>query len=224
MNRTLATGPATAGIDRTAMPTPLRKRLLDLVVSVPATVVLMPLIVALALGSAIAFRAWPFFVHERLGHGMHPFQFVKIRTLPTATAAYADKYALADVAHNRWGDFLRGTHLDELPQLWLVVAGRMSLVGPRPEMRNLAATFDPAFVAERTTVLPGCTGLWQISRHVAGLIGEAPAMDLHYLRHWTLRLDLWILWRTAVQLFGGAAINSLVDVPKWTGAHSLVTK
>lgn len=224
MNRMLENSATPTTVRLAAMPTPIRKRLLDLVVSITGTVATLPIIAVMAIGSAIAFRAWPFFVHERLGRDGHPFRFVKIRTLPTSTPAYTDKYALDAVQHSRWGDFLRGTHLDELPQLWLVLTGKMSLVGPRPEMRSLADTFDPEFVRERLTVLPGCTGLWQISESVAGLIGEAPELDLYYVRHWTFRLDVWILCRTALQLFGGAAITNVTDVPKWTGAHTLVTR
>lgn len=224
MNRMLQARPAHATLHLASLPTPIRKRLLDLAISLPFTLFTMPLIIVMAMGSAVVFRAWPLFVHERLGRGGRPFRFVKIRTLPTSTPAYTDKYALEAVQHSRWGDLLRATHLDELPQLWLVVTGRMSLVGPRPEMRSLADTFDPEFVHQRLTVLPGCTGLWQISESVAGLIGEAPELDLHYIRRWTFRLDLWILYRTALQLFGHAAIKNVTDVPKWTGAHTLVTR
>jgi lipopolysaccharide/colanic/teichoic acid biosynthesis glycosyltransferase len=224
MNRMLESQADVPTIHLAALPTPVRKRVLDLGVSVPATLLTLPIILVMAIGSALAFRAWPLFVHERLGRGGRAFRFVKIRTLPTSTPAYTDKYTLETVQHSRWGDRLRATHLDELPQFWLVLTGRMSLVGPRPEMRSLADTFDPEFVRERLTVLPGCTGLWQISESVAGLIGEAPELDLHYIRHWTFRLDLWILCRTALQLFGGAAIKNVTDVPKWTGAHTLVTR
>ena len=117
--------------------------------------------------------------------------------------------------NTRFGQFLRKFHLDELPQLWLVVWGTMSLVGPRPEMPSLAATFDPDFVAERMTVKPGCTGLWQISTASAGLIGEAPEYDLLYIRSESIRLDLWVLARTASEMLGRAPLTSIDDVPVW---------
>ena len=95
---------------------------------------------------------------------------------------------------------LRGHHLDELPQLWLVIAGKMTLVGPRPEMPTLSASFDREFVADRVSVKPGCTGLWQVSQGSRGLIGESPEWDRHYVEHATLRLDLWIMFRTVLMM------------------------
>ena len=158
-----------------------KKRIFDLAIALPAVVLTLPLIVVLAVGSAISFRAWPFFTQTRLGHHGKEFRFVKIRSLPASAPAPADKYELQAVQNTRFGRFLRTWHLDELPQLWLVVWGTMSLVGPRPEMPSLAATFDPDFVAERMTVKPGCTGLWQISDASGGLIGENPSYDRLYV-------------------------------------------
>lgn len=194
------------------------KRVIDVVVAIALSIVTLPLVGVLLIGSAVAFRAVPLFVQPRLGLDGRPFRFVKVRTLPLSAPVDADKYALAAVTIGRWGRVLRGRHLDELPQLWLVAAGRMSLVGPRPEMPRLAASFDAGFVAERNTVRPGCTGLWQISADVTRLIGEAPEYDLHYVRHRTLRLDAWIIARTISSMFGHPKIQSLGDIPAWTGA------
>ena len=104
------------------------------------------------------------------------------------------------------------------PKLWLVIAGKMSVVGPRPEMPTLSASFDEAFVVKRVAVQPGCTGLWQISTSARKLIGEAPEFDLHYVNNWTLRLDLWIAMRTLPTMMGGNEISSPADIPRWTGA------
>lgn len=195
------------------------RRVLDLTVAVPVSVVSAPFVAAAAIVSAVVYRANPFFVQERLGEGGRPFRFVKIRSLPTSTPPAADKYAIQGVANPHWGRFLRFSHLDELPQAWLVVAGRMAMVGPRPEMTSLASTFDPGFVAERTTVRPGWTGLWQVSPDAVGLIGEHPEYDLHYLRHRTLRLDCWILLATARVVLRQRAGFRLDDIPRWTGAR-----
>ena len=92
----------------------------------------------------------------------------------------------------------------------------MSLVGPRPEMQVVAATFDPDFVEERLRLRPGCTGLWQVSVRADQLIGEAPEYDCYYVHNSCIRLDLWILWRTAVQLLPGVGRVTLQDVPRWT--------
>lgn len=194
------------------------KRAIDVVVGAVLAVVTLPVVVLLLVGSTVQFRAAPLFVQSRLGLDGRAFRFMKVRTLPRSAPVDADKYALAGVPLGRWGRVLRRRHLDELPQLWLVVTGQMSLVGPRPEMPRLAATFDPDFVAERCAVRPGCTGLWQVSVDVARLIGEAPEYDLHYVRHRTLRLDAWIVGRTVASMFGSAKITSLHDIPRWTGA------
>jgi len=173
-----------------------------------------PVMLGLAIGSAISYRAWPLFSQPRLGRDGTQFRFVKIRSLPASAPDAADKYVIGRVANNRWGRFIRRYHLDELPQLWLVATGKMSLVGPRPEMPGLAARFDPEFVRERLTVRPGCTGLWQISTDSAGLIDET----LHYVRNWTFRLDIWILLRTATEVAGGRSVESLRELPRWSGA------
>ena len=194
------------------------KRVIEGVVAVVLSIVTAPIVIVLLIGSAVTFRAVPLFVQPRLGLDGRVFRFVKVRTLPSSAPIDADKYSLAAIEAGRWGRALRRSHLDELPQLWLVATGRMSLVGPRPEMPRLAATFDTDFVAERMTVRPGCTGLWQVSVDVARLIGEAPEYDLHYARHRTLRLDAWIIGRTVTSMLGGRKITSLGDIPAWTGA------
>jgi lipopolysaccharide/colanic/teichoic acid biosynthesis glycosyltransferase len=177
-------------------------RCFDLAAGIPLALIATPLIVVLALASWWSFRAWPIFTQRRVGYRGREFTFIKIRSLPTSTSLTADKYALAGVRNTRFGSFIRGLHLDELPQLWLVVTGRMSLVGPRPEMPWLIDRLDPTFQRERTSVKPGCTGLWQLSEDAAKLIGEAPAYDLFYVRNRSVRLDAWVLWRTVTRWCG----------------------
>jgi lipopolysaccharide/colanic/teichoic acid biosynthesis glycosyltransferase len=179
------------------------KRAFDLAAGVALSIVTAPIIALLAVGSAVSFGAWPLFVQERLGRDGRPFCFVKLRSLPTDVPADADKNTIAATSTTtRWGRFLRASHLDELPQCWLVVTGRMSLVGPRPEMPALAATFDPAFVRERLAVRPGVTGPWQVSTASSRLIGQAPEFDRLYLAHAGPRLDAWVLLRTTGGLVG----------------------
>jgi|ERR1035437_6072390 lipopolysaccharide/colanic/teichoic acid biosynthesis glycosyltransferase len=194
------------------------KRIFDLGTGVVLSIVTAPIILLLAVGSAVSFRAWPLFVQDRLGRGGRSFNFVKLRSLPTNVPPGADKYAIANVTNTRWGRIIRGSHLDELPQFWLVVTGRMSLVGPRPEMPTLAATFDAAFVAERLTVRPGITGPWQVSIASKGLIGEAPGFDRLYLAHAGPRLDAWIMFRT-IGTFVGLRPLPLERFPNWIVNH-----
>lgn len=192
--------------------------MVDVVGATVLFVVALPILLVLLVGSALAFRASPIFVQQRVGQHGRPFRFLKVRSLPPTTPVDADKYEIAGIENGRFGRFLRSSHLDELPQLLHVISGEMSLVGPRPEMVGLAATlFSPAFQEARTRVPPGCTGLWQISVDAGRLIAEVPEYDLAYVRSATVRLDLWVLWRTFLQLLTPAAPVTLDDIPAWTG-------
>lgn len=190
------------------------QRVLERLLAVALVVATLPVLAAVLLTSAITYRAWPIFSHERLGLANRPFSFPKVRTLPPGTDRYADKYAI-DAEALPWPmAILRRTHLDELPQLWLVAAGRMALVGPRPEMATLAERLPPALVSERATVRPGITGLWQVSPYCTGLICERPEIDILYVRHRNPMLDAWILARTIPKILLGRT-TPLHEIPVW---------
>lgn len=189
-----------------------RKRVVDLTVGTVLAIVVLPVIAALALGAAVSLRTWPFFVQDRVGRRGRSFRMVKIRTLPVSAPARATKYEVRDIPLPRFCRFLRTSHLDELPQLLLVPIGRMSLVGPRPEMPSLAATYDHRFLTARTSMRPGCTGLWQVSVDAVRLIDEIPDYDLYYVRQADLRLDLWVYWHTVRSFLPWAEPITLEDV------------
>lgn len=180
----------------------MTKRALDITVGSVLALVTAPFVAVAALALALTYRCSPFFTQVRVGRGERRFRFVKLRTLPPSTPAYADKDEIASVELPWVAALLRRSHLDELPQLWLVVTGRMSLVGPRPEMPNLHAQMDPHFALRRTSVRPGVTGLWQISDRCDRLIAENPELDLSYLRRAGLGLDLSIIARTVLIALG----------------------
>jgi lipopolysaccharide/colanic/teichoic acid biosynthesis glycosyltransferase len=187
-------------------------------VALSATLILVTLpvlVVALAI-SALTLRAWPIFTQYRVGRDGHLFRFPKVRTLPVEVPTYTDKHQLDLDAVPAACRLLRRLHLDELPQLVLVLAGRMSLVGPRPEMAVLHDRMPSDFRTVRTSVRPGCTGLWQVSERCTDLIEAAPAYDHFYVAHRTVRLDLWVLARTARKMLGGSRRVALGDVPEWT--------
>jgi lipopolysaccharide/colanic/teichoic acid biosynthesis glycosyltransferase len=192
----------------------LARRVFDVAVATVLLVVTAPLILALAIALAWSLRAWPFFTQTRIGRDGEPFRFLKLRTLPPSAPAYADKYALREVRTPAIAKFLRSTHLDELPQLVLVLLGRMSLVGPRPEMPHLHDAFLGRQREAREATKPGCAGIWQVSVDNDRLILEAPEYDLFYAQHASLRLDVWVLWRTALLMLGGRRVG-LDDVPSW---------
>jgi lipopolysaccharide/colanic/teichoic acid biosynthesis glycosyltransferase len=189
------------------------KRGVDLVAGSLLALLALPVVATLALAVAWSLRCWPFFVQERVGRHGRPFRLWKLRTLPRTAPPAAPKYAIRSVTTTPFAQFLRRSHLDELPQLLLVPLGRMALVGPRPEMTTLHRHGDPAFARARTSVRPGCTGLWQASVEQHRLIWEAPQYDLFYLHHAGLRLDAWILARTVLMLLGLRPPVTLADVP-----------
>ena len=177
-------------------------------------VLALPVIVLLALALAIDLRAWPFFLQQRVGQGGETIRFLKLRTLPPDTPAYALKHDI-DMSLSPLRGFLRRQHLDELPQLIHVITGRLSLVGPRPRMPDAHEPVDPFYARRRVTVPQGCTGLWQIGAGVDMLPSESPEYDLFYVKHASLILDVWILVRTALQTVGLSPQVTLADVPAW---------
>lgn len=192
----------------------LRKRAFDVVVGTVLAVLVTPLIVLLAVATAVSLRAWPFFVQERITEGGRLRRFPKLRTLPKHTPPYALKRAL-EMDLPRIPLMLRRLHLDELPQLYLVALGRLSLVGPRPKMPDAFEPVDPEYGQLRVLVPQGCTGLWQIGAHTDELPHETPDYDFFYLRYGCLRLDLWVLWRTFRHMLGIHRPVVLDGVPRW---------
>lgn len=177
-------------------------------------IVTLPLLALTAAASALAYRASPFFVHQRIGRQGRPFTFVKVRTLPPTTSRYADKHSIARTAIPRSMQLVRKTHLDELPQLWMVLTGHLSLVGPRAEMAMLHERISARAAAERLSVRPGVTGLWQVSVHCDGLICDRVEYDRLYVQHRNPMLDAWILWKTVEKMLLGRTVH-LYDVPRW---------
>lgn len=193
----------------------LAKRLLDLALGLVLAIAVLPLVIVFALVTVLTLRCNPFFVQWRHGQVGREMRVVKLRSLPKQFPAYASKAELSGRDLPRFGMWLRRHHLDELPQLFEVVAGRMSLVGPRPRMCGGVEPIDPGYDDLRRQVRQGCTGLWQISIASDGVATGVPAYDLFYLRHMSVRLDAWIIVRTVGYLLGLAQPIALDDIPRW---------
>lgn len=191
------------------------KRLIDVIGGSVISLAMTPVLVAFAAVLAIQLRTWPFFVHRRVGTRGRLLAFPKLRTLSAHTPRYADKTEVELQPPSSFARWLRDSHLDELPQLYLVPIGRLSLVGPRARMPQEVLSTDETWNAIRVQVRQGCTGLWQVGEHTEGTVSDSPEYDVFYLRFGSLRLDLWILWRTVVQLLSGHGVG-LDRVPRWT--------
>ena len=118
---------------------------------------------------------------------------------PDESAKAGGLYKLDRPEVTRFGSWLRSTSLDELPQLINILRGEMSLVGPRPCIEYETQFFAPHHF-ERFAVPAGLTGLWQVTARAKTTFAEALDMDVAYARGWSLKLDLWILARTPIQV------------------------
>jgi len=192
------------------------KRSIDVTVAGGALLLLLPLLALVAATVWLGDGKSPIFRHTRLGRNGRPFGCLKFRTMVVdAEAALAAHLAANPAARAEWaathkltddprvtalGRVLRKTSLDELPQLFNVLRGDMSLVGPRPivqaEVAHYGAAFTPCF-----SVPPGVTGLWQVSGRSDTTYEERVALDLDYAAHWSLKRDLIILVRTVPAVF-----------------------
>jgi sugar transferase EpsL len=173
---------------------PASKRLLDLLLAIPALVLLSPVLALTTVLVRIYHGAPIFFRQLRPGYRSKPFWVIKFRTMNNALDAQGN--LLPDERRlTRLGGFLRSTSLDELPELFHVLAGQMSLVGPRPLLMQYLERYTPE-QARRHDVLPGITGWAQINGRNALTWEEKFRLDVWYVDHWSLGLDVKILLLT----------------------------
>lgn len=196
------------------------KRPLDVSLSLLALMFAVPVLIVIALCVVVESRGPVFFSQERVGRLGVPFRLWKIRTMYVncdqhlhrqaaaawfaGQAASGDRYkTLSDPRITRVGRVLRKLNLDELPQLFNVLRGDMSLVGPRPAIPYELMHYEPAWL-ERLQVPPGLTGLWQVTQRERLSAAEMMALDARYVRTASLPLDLKIIALTAPALVAGA--------------------
>ncbi len=179
------------------------KRLLDLILATCGLVATAPLLMGIAAVIRLTMGAPVMFRQTRPGLGGRPFQMLKFRTMTTGTDA--DGQPLPDWQRTtRLGYWLRRTSLDELPELWNVLTGVMSVVGPRPLLMEYLPRYSPE-QARRHEARPGITGLAQVrGRHTLEW-PERLALDTWYVDHCSLRLDASIIRDTIAVLLGGQA-------------------
>lgn len=189
----------------------LLKRLFDMVIAVALLVLLQPLMIAIAAILCCYYRGNPFFMQRRTGLAGREFTIYKFRTLRSPLVEQEKPLYVSQGDHgiSPFGHLLRNTGMDELPQLFNVLRGEMSLVGPRPQPVNHLAYYVRRIpdYRRRHEVPPGLTGLVQVSplRHTMGEIkdiAERVGYDLYYVDHWSFWLDLTILMKTIGRLLG----------------------
>ena len=178
------------------------KRTLDLAVASAVAVVASPLLAGIAAAIKLDDRGPIFFRQERIGLHGRPFRIVKFRTLAGAPPQEPIDYLIsaADPRITGVGRFLRRWSLDELPQLWNVLRGEMSIVGPRPTLRYQVEQYDD-FQRRRLEVRPGVTGWAQVSGRNELPWPERIELDVWYVENRSLWLDLRILAATPATLF-----------------------
>jgi exopolysaccharide production protein ExoY len=210
---------------RASQPTPpppspyaATKRVLDVVGAIVLAVAFSPLILAIAVlmrreGGSIIYR------HRRIGRDGRAFECLKFRTMvpnadqllrellerdPAIKAEWVRDHKLrCDPRVTRLGRFLRHTSLDELPQLWNVLRGEMSLVGPRPVVREELLRYGRN-VRTYLAAKPGITGLWQVKGRNDTDYRRRVVLDTYYVRNQNLLLDLYILLKTTRVVLGGS--------------------
>ena len=193
--------PTLAGVDF------LVKRAFDVVVSLVAMLLLSPVLLAIAVAIKVTSRGPAIYRDHRVGQGERTFEMLKFRSMRAGAAAEQASLEASNEADGALfkmrddprvtavGRFLRRFSLDELPQLWNVFRGQMSLVGPRPlPMRDFARLAD--WHRKRYLVLPGMTGLWQISGRSDLGFDAMVRLDFYYLEHWSVWMDISVLLRT----------------------------
>jgi len=177
----------------------ISKRVFDFVVAVFGLLLLSPLFIVIALAIRMDSDGKIFFKQVRVGENGQKFSMYKFRTMYTDTPKYAVTPQHSDDSRiTRSGKLLRRTSLDELPQLFNVLIGNMSLVGPRPEMSFIVEREYKDIHCERFKVKPGITGVWQISADRNKPIHENISYDLFYIENRSFLLDFIILLRTLV--------------------------
>jgi exopolysaccharide biosynthesis polyprenyl glycosylphosphotransferase len=183
--------------------TRVAKRVFDLAASLFLLVALSPLLFMLGLIVKLTSKGPVFFVQKRVGQHGRRFRFFKFRSMYTNTPVYAvTPQSGKDPRITPIGRFLRRSSLDELPQLFNVIIGDMSLVGPRPEMPFIVEQYNELH-KQRLNVKPGITGLWQISADRKIAIHENMDYDMYYINNQSFLLDMVILAKTVTSCLKG---------------------
>jgi lipopolysaccharide/colanic/teichoic acid biosynthesis glycosyltransferase len=183
------------------------RRAIDIVGGALALIVAAPALGAALLAIRLESRGHPIYRQRRVGKDGQPFDLLKLRTMVDGAEHIGAGLAVNenDPRVTRVGAFLRRTSLDELPNLLNVVRGEMSFIGPRPTIPVQVAQYTER-QRRRLAIKPGITGWAQVNGRTALPWSERIELDLHYIEHRSLALDLRILWRTVAIVLGGSGL------------------
>jgi len=200
-------------------PVPISKRILDFALALPGIVILSPIFLIIAILVGLNYGTPIIFRQKRPGYLGKPFRVYKFRTMTNALDQ--DNILLPDSERiTRLGRFLRSYSLDELPELINVLRGEMSLIGPRPLLMQYLERYSPE-QARRHEVLPGITGWAQINGRNALTWEEKFKLDVWYVDHWTMGLDIKILLITVIKVLRreGISQSGHATAEEFTGTH-----
>ena len=179
------------------------KRMTDIVLSLAALVLLSPVFLLAALAVMAGTGLPIFFRQTRVGLAGREFRMFKFRSMAKKAASTGPYFTQTNDARiTRVGRFIRRTSIDELPQIFNVLLGDMSLVGPRPDVPQQKSLYAPADWARRCSVRPGITGLAQVMIRSTGTPQHRLDLDLNYVSQHSLLLDIKIMWLTLARLNG----------------------
>ena len=192
-------------LDRDIKPVPISKRIFDLALAIPGILILSPLLLIICILVGLNYGTPIIFRQMRPGYGGNPFWIYKFRTMTNTRDAnenlLPDQHRLT-----RLGRILRATSLDELPELFNVLRGEMSIVGPRPLLMQYLERYSPE-QARRHAMLPGITGWAQVNGRNALTWEEKFSLDVWYVDHWSFLLDIRIIFLTIIKTLRQEGIN-----------------
>jgi lipopolysaccharide/colanic/teichoic acid biosynthesis glycosyltransferase len=183
------------------------RRAVDIAVSATMLVLSAPVVAAAIVAIRLESRGPALYRQRRIGREGRPFDVLKLRTMVDGAEHIGAGLAVDenDSRITRVGAFLRRTSLDELPNLLNVLRGEMSLIGPRPTVPVQVERYTPR-QRGRLAIRPGITGWAQVNGRASLPWSERIELDLHYIEHRSLALDLRILWRTPAMVLGGSGL------------------
>jgi O-antigen biosynthesis protein WbqP len=184
------------------------KRAFDFLVAVVMALLVLPLLLIVALGVKVTSPGPILFWSDRVGRNNNLFKMPKFRSMRVDTPLVAtDELNNPRLYLTSIGSFLRTTSLDELPQIWCILKGEMSFVGPRPALYNQHQLVELRTLARVDQLYPGLTGWAQVNGRDELLIEVKVQYDAEYLQRQSLLFDLYIIWLTAVAVLGKRGIS-----------------